>query len=92
MKKILGNFQAVRQMEGDNGPVKNQFIIDTDKGYVFQSYQTVIAAKVGGKVILDKHWDSSMTTSKYRNRFLGETREETRKNIKLGRYVVTDLN
>ena len=42
---LLGNFQSVSQFEGHNGAVKNQFIIHTDKGLVFQSYNTIIAAK-----------------------------------------------
>ena len=93
MKPELGNFMAVSQMDGMNGPVKNQFIIQTDKGSVFQSYSTIIAAKVDGKTYLDANsWDYSVTTGKYRNIFLGETKAETEKKIKNGQYILADLN
>ena len=73
---LLGNFQSVSQFNGHNGAVKNQFIIQTDKGLVFQSYNT----------------DYSVTTGKYRNQFLGETKKETEAKIKSGEYILTDLN
>jgi hypothetical protein len=93
MKTLLGNFQSVEQMEGRNGPVRNQFIIQTDKGLVFQSYSTIIAAKIKGKIYLDSaSWDCSVTTGKYRNIFLGETKKETERAIKEGKYVLTELN
>jgi len=90
---LLGNFKSVDQFDGRNGAVKNQFIIQTDKGLVFQSYNTVIAAKIEGKRYLDtKNWDYSTTTGKYRNQFLNETKKETEKKIKSGEYIMTDLN
>jgi hypothetical protein len=93
MKANLGNFQAVRNIQGKNGPVKNQFIIQTDKGTVFQSYNSLIAAKVDGKVFLDEYrWNYSVTTSKYRNIFLRETKEKTEQKIKSGEYILTNLN
>ena len=93
MKELLGNFQSLEQFEGKNGPVKNQFIIQTDKGLVFQSYNSVIAAKIEGKIFLDADkWDYSVTTGKYRNQFLRETKKETEQKIKTGQYILTDLN
>lgn len=94
MKKELGNFISVEQMNGRNGnPAMNQFIIHTDKGSVFQSYDSIIAAKIDGKVYLDVHkWDYSLTTGKYRNIYLGCNIQETRDRIKSGRYKLADLN
>jgi len=93
MKKELGNFESVSQMQGRNGPVKNQFIIHTDKGSLFQSYHTIIVARIQGKTYLDSNsWDYSVTTGKYRNIFLGETKKETEKKIKNGVYELIDLN
>ena len=44
-------------------------------------------------VQLDKqYWDYSVTTGKYRNQFLGETKAETQKKIDSGEYILTDLN
>jgi hypothetical protein len=103
--QLLGNFKSVENFEGRNGKVKNQFIIQTDKGLVFQSYQSVIAAKIRTakgltsllpdpfKVYLDSnYWDYSVTTGKYRNQFLGETKKETEAKIKSGEYILIDLN
>lgn len=93
MKADLGNFRSVQQMEGPNGPVKNQFIIYTDKGRVFQSYNTIIAARLDGVVLLDTHaWDYSRTTGKYRNLFLDEGIEDTRRKIANGTYKLVNLN
>lgn len=73
--------------------VANQFIIYGDDCTVFQSYNTVIVKRAQGKVYLDKDsWDYSVTTGKYRNQFLGETRKETERKIKAGIYELVDLN
>lgn len=73
--------------------VKNQFVIETDQGNFFQSYNSVICFISKGKVYLDKYkWNYSKTTGKYRNRFLGETIEQTMRKIKTGEYSLVDLN
>lgn len=74
--------------------VANQFVITGDNGaQVFQSYGSIIAKIEGGRVTLDEHyWDYSRTTSKYRNEFLGEDTETTRKKIASGEYTLTNLN
>ncbi len=82
-------------------PVPNQFIITTGEGRYFQSYNSIIAFEpvYNGemnepeKTILDeKYWDYSTTTGKYRDEFLGEGIEETRKKIKSGEYILANLN
>lgn len=94
MKKELGNFISVEPMNGIKGnPVRNQFILHTDKGSVFQSYDSIIAAKIDGKIYLDVHkWDYSATTRKYRNIYLDCNTSEVRNRIKSGRYELDDLN
>jgi hypothetical protein len=84
----------VEQFEGRNGAVKNQFIIKTNEGTFFQSYNSMIVFRpVNGKIQLDaKYWDYSVTTGKYRNQFLFETKKETEAKIKSGEYLLTDLN
>lgn len=90
----------VQQMSSpkSHNPVANQFIITTEDGRYFQSYNSIIAFipynKVEGqKIQLDeKYWDYSRTTGKYRNKFLGENTAETRKKINSGQYVLTNLN
>ena len=73
--------------------VANQFIIDGDHETTFQSYNAIIATKREGRVYLDAElWDYSVTTGKYRNQFLGETKRETEAKIKSGEYTLTNLN
>lgn len=104
MNKKLGEFINVSNYPGKNGPVRNQFLIHTSKGEVFQSYDTIVAARVRwddptdklcpyGRTFLDaKYWDYSVTTGKYRNQFLNETKAETERKIRSGEYVLEDLN
>ena len=87
----------VAQMLNDQGQaVKNQFyIFDQDNSVImFQSYNSIIIKKYNdGNVELDqKYWDFSKTTSKYRNVFLGEKKQETERKIKQGIYKLVDLN
>ena len=68
----------VCNMVSSNGnKVPNQFIIKTDKGTYFQSYDSIIVFEpLEGKTQLDKHlWDYSKTTGKYRNIFLSESKK-----------------
>jgi hypothetical protein len=85
----------VRQMTSSRSdrPVANQFIIYTDEGTYFQSYDSVIAFRDNNrKIILDSYyWDYSRTTSKYRNQFLGEGIADTRAKIESGEYKLADL-
>ena len=74
--------------------VANQFKIYTDEGVYFQSYGTLIAFKpyAGEKTVLnEQYWDYSRTTGKYRNEFLRETIQETRKKIETGEYILQKM-
>ena len=85
----------VRNMYGRTGrEVPNQFIINTDQGTYFQSYNSIIAFKDNNsKVTLDEYyWDYSRTTGKYRNEFLGEYRDLTKDKILSGEYKLANLN
>lgn len=87
----------VSNMESSQGnAVPNQFEISTSDGVYFQSYSSVIAfipMKANAKIQLDcKKWDYSVTTGKYRNQFLNETKKETQAKIDSGVYELADLN
>ena len=89
----------VENIESNKGnKIANQFIITDDNGnQFFQSYNSMIVKKYNSyylkPVELDKkYWNYSNTTGKYRNIFLGETITETKKKIKSGEYILTDLN
>lgn len=71
--------------------VPNQFIITNDEGReIFQSYETIIAIKDNGKIILDSDaLDYSRTTSKYLYLFLGMNRKEI---IKDKNIIYKNLN
>ena len=82
--------------------IANQFIITDDKAApqikTFQSYESIIATIEifdydTKRIFLDEtYWDYSVTTSKYRNLFLNETKKETQAKIASGEYILTDLN
>ena len=80
--------QNMTSSKGNNVP--NQFIIHTDKGTMFQSYNSNIAfiPNNGGKTILGSNWDYSKTTGKYRNMFLNENKKTTESKILIGVYIV----
>ena len=89
------NTPNVRNMINSRGnAVRNQFIVTVDgKGTFFQSYRTVIAGKTPEGIVLDRDsWDYSVTTGKYRNQCLRETKKETEAKIKSGEYKLVDLN
>lgn len=76
------------------GGVRNQFTIKIGPNSYFQSYNSIIVMiDAYRRVYLDiNYWDYSRTTGKYRNKWLGETKRETEKKIKLGIYRLIDLN
>jgi len=89
----------VENITSNNGnKIANQFVITDDKqNEYFQSYNSMIVKKDYEndqvKIYLDqKYWNYSNTTGKYRNIFLNETITETKKKIKSGEYILTDLN
>ena len=84
----------VENMVSNKGnKIANQFVIYTDNGSIFQSYNSTIVKIDSGKTYLDKNtWDYSKTTGKYRNIFLNETKKDTEEKIKSGQYILTDLN
>ena len=85
----------VENMVSRNGnKVPNQFIIWTDEEQFFQSYQTIIGKRDNeGNVFLDQNrWDYSVTTSKYRNQWLGMNTKEVKKAIDDGTIKLINLN
>ena len=71
----------------------NQYVIKSDGARIFQSYDSIIALKTDGMVILDENkWDYSRTTGKYRNKFLDENKADIERRIKEGRYFLANLN
>jgi len=49
----------------------NQFVINTNNGVYFQSYESVVAhISRNGTITLGNNWNYSQTTKKYLSRFL----------------------
>ena len=91
----MKNKLKVKNMMSNNGNfVPNQFEISTSEGRYFQSYDSIIVfIDNDHKVFLDKNdWDYSRTTGKYRNMFLGEGTQDTRRLIETGEYKLINLN
>ena len=92
---VLKEIPNVSNMMSSSGnDISNQFIIRTSKGHFFQSYSSIIVAKLNdGRTLLDRSkWDYSVTTGKYRNQFLGRTKKETQALIDSDSYILADLN
>lgn len=95
--KIIKNVKVSNMKSPSGNQVPNQFLIETDHGIFFQSYNTVIACKLYEEnkiqVYLDKeNWNYSQTTGKYRNQFLRENGKTTKSKIASGEYILTNLN
>lgn len=93
--KTLKKISIKNMSSGNNNkPIANQVVITTPDGVYFRSYKTIIAfiPNDGGQTLLDPDWTFSVTTGKYRNQFLRETRKETEKKIKSGEYIIANLN
>ena len=85
--------KVCNMLSSKGNKVPNQFIINHKGKEYFQSYSSMIVVKEGEKVTLDEYfWNYSRTTSKYRNIFLRENTDDTRKKIKDGIYKLANLN
>lgn len=85
----------VQNMTSSRGKkIAKQFIITTDEGEYFQSYDSIICFKPNnGKVQLDpQYWNYSKTTIKYRNLFLCCTSAEVRGRLADEVYEFKELN
>ena len=86
----------VENMKSSKGnKVANQFIVIDDNGSsFFQSYESIIAKidKEGNVFLDEKYWNYSVTTSKYRNEFLGLSTQGTKEAIASGIIQLVDLN
>lgn len=93
-QKIKKVMKIENMISSKGNYVPNQFIIKHDGKTWFQSYKTIIAVKYeDGSIALDEnYWDYSVTTGKYRNLFLGESKKETQEKIDKGIYKLTNLN
>lgn len=69
-------------------PIPNQFNLACENGRAFQSYDSLIAIRVGGTLYLTDRHDFSNTTSKYATSWTGLTTKERREGLKNGVFVL----
>ena len=69
---------------------KNQFIVNDDNGNEYlQSYNSIIVKRdINNNITLSSDWDYSITTGRYRNLYLNETKKETVAKIASGVYKI----
>ena len=90
----MGKIHVQNMTSKSGNSIANQFVIRTKQGVYFQSYDSLIVF-INNKrqVFLDTcYWNYSNTTGKYRNQFLGENIQETRRKIKNKEYKLKNLN
>ena len=85
----LGKFQKVENMTSNNTyrAVPNQYELKFENGYVFQSYDSLIAVLLHGELYLTDLHDYSVTTNKYANQFTGRNCKERREGLKSGEFI-----
>ena len=90
-EEIIRNLPKVENMTSERGnDIPNQCIIRGRGFTLFQSYDSPIALNLRGQIYIFPDWDYSVTTGKYRNQFLNETKAETESKIKAGVYIYID--
>jgi len=92
-KQLKANIKVENMVSNGGNDVPNQFIIRTNNGRMFRSYDSNIAFIPNDESIiyLGKDWDYSRTTSKYRNQFLNMNTEEVKQGIKDKTIKVVNL-
>jgi len=72
----------------------NHKIIRSEVGTYFVSFNSIIyfCSEISGEQYLGRNWCLNNTTSKYRNKFLGETTQDAIDHIHNGHYKVVDLD
>ena len=82
-----------------NNGANNQFVVVTDKGTYFQSYDTIIAFVPNNSddIVLSEDWEYSKTTSKHLyiflrdyTRFYANQRKDILRGIKDGKLKVVE--
>ena len=91
--EMLGAFKSVRNCPSRNGESQapNQFELFFENGRVFQSYSSLVAARVNGRWYFTENHDYSVTTSGHCGRWCGYNTKERRKGLKDGQFTfITD--
>lgn len=72
--------------------VKNQYVIATGTGVIFQSYNSIIAEiRAGVLIYVGYDWNKSKTTGKYRNMFFSKYESCLTDSKKLEKYISENM-
>lgn len=86
--------QVSQLINSSGNAVKNQFVITTDLGQYFKSYDSLIAFKpcCGSTVEVTKAWDYSSTTLKHLKSFLccNLSKKQIQSGIKSGSLILNN--
>ena len=93
LKNKLGRFIKVRPIisEKSGEAVRNQYELEFEHGYAFQSYDTLIGIYVGCKYYFSDMHDCSTTTSKYCGQWCGMNGKERRAALQSGKAGLMTL-
>lgn len=85
----LGNYVTIRPIISPRSgeAVRNQTAVIFENGSLFQSYDTIIGVRTGGKLYLSEQHDCSVTTSKWCKEWCGYNAKERRDGLKSGRFL-----
>ena len=85
----LGNIRRVSNLCSPRSyrAVPNQYCLDCENGEAFQSYDTLIAVRIGWDLYLTRDHDCSNTTSKYTKLFTGFDTNERRCGLRNGDFI-----
>ena len=88
--KKLGGILHVSNLSSPRtgNSVPNQFNLTCQNGSALQSYDSLIAVRVGDTLYLTDRHDFSVTTSKYATEWTGLTTKERREGLKNGVFVL----
>jgi hypothetical protein len=79
----VGNLSSPRTWR----PVANQYNLVHENGRSFQSYDSLIAVRMGGNLYLTADHDYSNTTSKYATEWTGYSTKERREGLESGKFI-----
>lgn len=93
LQNLLGAFNRVENAPSRNGysTAPNQFIVKYDNGEVFQSYKSLIGARINGHYYFTKDHNYSQTTSKHCKAWCGYGSNERKHGLEDGTFtMITD--
>lgn len=92
LTSLLGNFRSVENAPSRNGEntAPNQFIIHFEHGEVFQSYRSLIGARINGRLYLTDRHDYSVTTGRFCGAWCGLNAKERRKGLADGTITMVE--